>query len=243
MPDDLLPLQGRWNLRSIEVDGQPVPPVGGIEVLGDRFTALGMGHEYSGTIEMDASATPKRFDLIFSAGPEAGNRNLGIYELQGDSWKLCLNMTGGPRPQSFATGPGSGTALEIFTRDETAAEGVVEKPAGEGELVGEWTMVNAWQAGHALDASMVKTGRRVTTATRTTTYFGKQVFLNAEYTTNPGLSPKTIDLSAKGQTQLGIYEVDGETMKICFAAPGKPRPTGYDTRPGDGRTSAVWKRV
>jgi uncharacterized protein (TIGR03067 family) len=104
-------------------------------------------------------------------------------------------------------------------------------------------MVNAWQAGHPLDPSMVKTGRRVTTATHTTTYFGRQVFLNAEYTTDPMQSPKTIDLNAKGQTQLGIYEVAGDIFRICFSSPGKPRPTDFSTRPGDGRTSAEWKRA
>jgi uncharacterized protein (TIGR03067 family) len=198
MPNDLSALQGSWALRSLELNGQEMPPVGGIEISGDRFTVVGMGHDYGGTLEIDAAARPKRFDLVFTDGPEAGNRNLGIYELKGDTWKICLNMTGKTRPRSFATKPGSETALEVFTRGPIATESVVEQPEGEGELVGEWEMVEAWQAGHALDASMVKTARRVTTATHTTTYFGQQVFLNAEYTTDPTQSPKSIDLSAKG---------------------------------------------
>ena len=217
--------------------------MGGVEVAGDRFTAIGMGHDYAGRVEIDASTKPKRFDLVFTEGPEAGNRNRGIYDLEGDTWKICLNMLGKPRPRTFASRPGSGNALEVFTRGRPAADPVVETPAGEGDLVGEWSMVNAWQAGHAIDPAMVKTARRVTTATHTTTYFGKQVFLNAEYTADPTQRPKTIDLSAHGKTQLGIYEVSGDTMKICFAAPGKPRPTDYETRPGDGRTSAVWKKA
>jgi uncharacterized protein (TIGR03067 family) len=243
MPNDLSALQGSWALHSLELNGQQMPPMGGVEIAGDRFTAVGMGHDYAGRLEIDCVAKPKRFDLVFTEGPEAGNRNLGIYELKGDTWKICLDMSGKERPRSFATRPGSETALEVFTRGAASSEAVVEEPSGEGELVGEWTMVDAWQAGHALDASMVKTARRVTTATHTTTYFGKQVFLNAEYTTDPTQSPKAIDLSAKGKTQLGIYEVSGDTFRICFASPGKPRPTDYTTRPGDGRTSAVWKRA
>ncbi len=243
MANDLSQLQGSWTLRSLELNGQEMPPMGGVEIAGDQFTAVGMGHDYGGKLEIDSTAKPKRFDLVFTEGPEAGNRNLGIYELKGDTWKICLNMTGKTRPRSFATKPGSETALEVFSRGGAAPEAVVEKPEGEGELVGEWVMVNAWQAGHALDPSMVKTARRVTTATHTTTYFGKQVFLNAEYTTDLSQSPKAIDLSAKGKTQFGIYEVSGDTFRICFATPGKPRPTDFTTRPGDGRTSALWKRA
>jgi uncharacterized protein (TIGR03067 family) len=29
----------------------------------------------------------------------------------------------------------------------------------------------------------------------------------------------------KGEKHLGIYELDGDTVKFCFAAPGKDRPT------------------
>src|SRR5690242_16554478 len=106
MPNDLSALQGSWALRSLELNGQQMPPMGGIEIAGDRFTVVGMGHEYGGKLEIDSTAKPKRFDLVFTEGPEAGNRNLGIYELKGDTWKICLNMTGKTRPRSFATRPG-----------------------------------------------------------------------------------------------------------------------------------------
>lgn len=246
MPNDLARLQGAWRLRSLQLDGQEMPTGGGIEIDGGRFKTLGMGAEYSGAVEIDDAAKPKRLDLVFTDGPEAGNRNRGIYQLDGDTWKICMNMAGKARPRAFAAAPGSGNALEVFTRGApvaVASEAVVETPSGEGELVGEWEMVTAFQSGHELDAAMARTGRRVTTATHTTTYFGKQVFLNAEYTSDPSQSPKTIDLHAKGKTQLGIYEVDGDLLKICFAAPGNPRPADFSTQAGDGRTSAVWKRA
>jgi uncharacterized protein (TIGR03067 family) len=248
MASDLANLQGPWTLAALRIDGADLPAGGGIRIDGDRFTTVAMGAEYAGTVVVDEAATPKHFDLIFSDGPESGNRNFGIYELDGGTWRLCLNMTGQSRPSAFAAEPGSGNALEVFTRGAAAV--MEPEPAaaaaatGEGELVGEWAMQAAYQGGQALDASMVKTGRRITSATETTTYFGKQVFLQATYTTDASLTPKTIDLLLKnGKTQLGIYEVDGDTMRICFTTPGKPRPADFESRPADGRTSAVWKRV
>jgi uncharacterized protein (TIGR03067 family) len=242
MADDLAKLQGAWTLSTLEMDGRAMPVGGSIEIAGDRFKSVGMGAEYSGTVEIDDTAKPKRFDLVFTDGPEAGNRNPGIYHLDGDSWKLCLNITGKRRPRGFSANSGSGNALEVFTRGASAAA-EPETPTGEGELVGEWEMLAAYQDGHALDPSMVKTGRRVTSATRTTTYFGKQVFMKASYTTDTTQHPKTIDLALdSGKTQLGIYQVDGDTMKLCFTAPGNPRPADFESKAGDRRTSAVWKR-
>ena len=248
MANDLAKLQGAWSLSSLEMNGAVAPAGGGIEIDGDRFHSIGMGAEYSGKVEIDDTAKPKHFDLVFTKGPEAGNRNRGIYQLKGNTWKLCLDMTGKSRPSEFRTAPGSGVALEVFTRGaapQDEPDAVAAPTAGDtgGELAGEWQMLAAFQEGHALDASMVKTGRRVTTANQTTTYFGKQVFMKATYTTDPTQTPKTIDLMTNGKTQLGIYEVAGDTMKICFGKPGQARPTDFEARAGDGRTSAVWKLV
>ena len=245
MPNDLAKLQGAWTLTTLHMDGRDFPATGGIEIQGDHFKSVGMGAPYSGVVELDETRKPRRFDLVFTEGPEAGNRNLGIYQLNGDSWKLCLNTSGKSRPRSFAADAGSGNALEVFRRESVAADPPYEPIAieVEGELIGEWEMRAGFQNGHSLDPEMVETGRRVISATRTTTYFGDEIYMQATYTTDPWQTPKTIDIVLNsGRTQLGIYDVQGDIMKICFTTPGHPRPTDFESKPGDHRTSAVWKR-
>ena len=50
------------------------------------------------------------------------------------------------------------------------------------------------------------------------------------------------DEAAHLRRQHGIYEFDGEKMKLCFAGPGKDRPTAYTAEAGPGHTLTVWVR-
>ena len=121
MKPDLEKLQGVWTIVSLEMDGKAVPAsaIGKarITIEGDRFVSSGMGATYEGKVEIDESATPRTFDVKFDAGPEKGNTSYAIYELDGDTWRLCLTTRGSTRPKKFATEPGTGVALEILKRE------------------------------------------------------------------------------------------------------------------------------
>jgi uncharacterized protein (TIGR03067 family) len=116
----LAQLQGTWRVVSLEIDGAPIPSAAfhqaRVEVAGSRFVSHGMGAEYSGEVSVDDAASPARFTLMFLTGPEAGRANHGIYEIDADRWRLCLQMSGGAAPQAFATAPGSGCALQTLER-------------------------------------------------------------------------------------------------------------------------------
>lgn len=123
---DLDCLQGTWAITSLEIEGKPVGPhdfaAARLIVEGDRFTALGMGATYSGTLNLDASATPRALDMYFDDGPEKGNTNLCIYEIVEDVWRLCVATRGTVRPKAFASQPGSGIAIETLERDHNSTE-------------------------------------------------------------------------------------------------------------------------
>jgi uncharacterized protein (TIGR03067 family) len=110
-------LQGTWNIVDLEVEGQRMPSDGSQFVItGEGFATLGAGAVYEGRLVVDASRNPRSMDLHFTEGPEKGNVNPGIFELEGERWRLCLQMTGKVRPDSFATSPGTGLALETLER-------------------------------------------------------------------------------------------------------------------------------
>jgi uncharacterized protein (TIGR03067 family) len=114
-------------------------------------------------------------------------------------------------------------------------------------LDGTWQMVSGQASGFPLPEEKAKTGKRVAKDGETTITFGDQVYFKAKYTIDPSRKPKTIDYMmtegpTKGKTHLGIYELDGDTVKFCFAAPGKGRPTDFTAKDGSERTVSVWKR-
>ena len=251
---DLDRLQGTWNVVSLEMDGHVMPSPGDAQIVvsGSRFQSLGMGAVYEGTVELNPRKKPKHFDLVFTAGPEQGNRAPGIYDLRGDDWKLCIAVTGQTRPAEFATSPGSGHALEILrrgaaieARPETAgipAAATAHDPAPE--LEGEWQMTACNADGYPVPESMMKTGRRVARNGETESYFGQQRIMQASYTVDRDADPHTIDYALKnGHQQFGIWKFEGEILHICFAQPGKPRPADFTARKGQGHTFTAWKRI
>ena len=115
------------------------------------------------------------------------------------------------------------------------------------QLQGDWLMAAGDSGGQALPDDRVKNSKRVCKGDETTVVVGGQLLMKAKITLDPSQKPKNIDYlvtggANAGKTQLGIYELDGDTVKFCFSAPGKDRPTDFTTKAGDGRTSSVWKR-
>jgi uncharacterized protein (TIGR03067 family) len=65
---------------------------------------------------------------------------------------------------------------------------------------------------------------------------------------DPSRSPKAVDVTVaeglnKGAAMLGIYEISGDTLKVCFDPEGKKRPTEFKSAPGSQTFVNVHKRV
>lgn len=64
---------------------------------------------------------------------------------------------------------------------------------------------------------------------------GKTLF-TVEYKLDPSKKPKWIDLTTvrddkKERTNPGIYELKGDSLKICFPESGKKRSTKFESKP------------
>jgi uncharacterized protein (TIGR03067 family) len=123
-----------------------------------------------------------------------------------------------------------------------------EAPSGTPtEIEGEWPMVSAVFDGKPLADDMVKWCKRVTRGNVTKIFAGTQPMLDAEFTLDSSKRPGHIDYvnrsgKNKGKTQAGIYEIDGDMLRICTSAPGEKRPTEFSSSKGDGRSYTVWRR-
>ena len=115
-------------------------------------------------------------------------------------------------------------------------------------LQGEWAMVSGTANGMPIPEQMVKNMKRVCKGGEVTVTMGEQIFMKAKVKLDPSAKPKTVDFEVtdgpnKGKKLLGIYEVEGDTFKSCFAAPDAERPKDFTSKEGDMLTSTVWKRV
>ena len=119
---ELKKFEGTWKIESLEIDGVKLPEQATkssrLVLQGDRFTMTEAVATYKGKFKVDVNKKPKTIDLVFSEGPEKGKTNYGIYELDGDSCKLCIDMGAKKRPKEFATRPGSGCGLEVLKRQK-----------------------------------------------------------------------------------------------------------------------------
>ena len=114
---------GTWKFVSLEVDGVNV----GIEAVkearliikGNEFSMKSPEGTHKGTYKVDLSKKPKQIDIVFTEGPEKDKTLLGIYELDGDTYKVCIAMENNKnRPMEFASKPGSGNVLEVLKREK-----------------------------------------------------------------------------------------------------------------------------
>jgi uncharacterized protein (TIGR03067 family) len=69
-----------------------------------------------------------------------------------------------------------------------------------------------------------------------------------QFVLNGSRYPRQIDFRPMtgqyaGQTLHGIYEILGDTHKVCFALPGQPRPTSFNSLPSQGQLNYVWLRT
>lgn len=142
---DLQKLQGTWRLVAQD-RGHQVPlaqsPEQTLFFGGKHFLVEEKGLKQLGTVSFDPSTTPKSVTMIVEKGELEGKTLLGIYELDGDSLRICLDTKGQTRPTRMETDGKLDRSLSTYKRIRAAkdegvpieGEYVEETPDAEGNL-------------------------------------------------------------------------------------------------------------
>jgi uncharacterized protein (TIGR03067 family) len=165
---------------------------------------------------------------------------------RGDNFKPVIGSTDVP--------PTIPTAAPV--KREAPAAPVVREVGEEEKLRGNWEVVEIRVRGRKTPEAILKERRPSLTVDVLSASFGapdgKPGFgprLVADVKTGPGPTrhvdlklggglPPKLDLAdgPSGSPELGIYKLDGDTLTLCFAAPGEPRPVAFTT----GEESKGW---
>jgi uncharacterized protein (TIGR03067 family) len=245
-------LEGVWRFALVEVEGvkqrdAPFETNKLIVSKNGRYLILQGPRMTRGVIKLDPSKTPKHYDVTITNGPSKGLKASGVYEIDGDSYKLCLPFRGKERPAALVSTPGSGCLFYVFNREKADVTDALIA-AGRQELAGTWQAVSyALNGNTATEEDMKKIQLVIHADGKTTARNEGKVFIASTTTIDPTQEPMTMDLTytdggPKGTNSLGIYQIEDKILTICRAAAGQARPTEFSSTPGSGQTLMTYKR-
>jgi uncharacterized protein (TIGR03067 family) len=118
---ELKKFAGSWTFESVVAGGKQEANAAFMQMTmtfeGDKHTVKADDKVVqAGIMRLDPTTTPKSIDVTFTDGPQKGAVILGIYEISGDTLKVCFDLEGKTRPTEFSSMPGSQTFVAIHKR-------------------------------------------------------------------------------------------------------------------------------
>jgi uncharacterized protein (TIGR03067 family) len=116
-PHDNKSLKGDWIPVKAELGGKPMPDAVlktiGMKLGDGTYDVSVAGEPDKGTYEIDSSAKPKGMVIHGTEGPNKGRAIPAIYEREGDTLRICYDLSGAKRPAEFKSV--EGTKLYLVT--------------------------------------------------------------------------------------------------------------------------------
>ena len=122
--DDAKAIEGTWKVESAEAGGKKIESEDlmtlVVKITGARYEVRIKDKVDAGTLALDEKQTPKTMDATDTEGDDVGKVVKAIYELNGDTLRVCYPLDGGERPKEFATKEGSPVLLVTYKREKKA---------------------------------------------------------------------------------------------------------------------------
>jgi uncharacterized protein (TIGR03067 family) len=111
-------LDGTWLPSAAELGGKMFPDevrkTIKLVVKDDKYTVTVGKTVDKGTAKLNTAAKPKELDITGTDGPNKGKKILAIYERDGDTLKICYDLSGEARPKEFKTKEGAPLFLVTY---------------------------------------------------------------------------------------------------------------------------------
>jgi RNA polymerase sigma factor (sigma-70 family) len=234
-------IQGTWRVVSAEQGGKEAPAEAikdfTVVITADKIAFSPKGENRQSSYKLDPKADPKVIAVTPLDGPAKGKTLRGLYALDGDRLKLCLQNGPGPEPTEFATTSDSGLRLLTLKREAADKDKPKEEKPKEGEsqkdaeaIQGVWRVTAVETEGKQRDddrANRIKSQEWTIKADKIFIKMGmRDQKVGCPYKIDPTKKPKTIDIteqSVGGDGEVkseykrrAIYSLEGDVLKVCY---------------------------
>ncbi len=127
-----------------------------------------------------------------------------------------------------------------------AANVGAEEKSDQKNIQGKWKIESALHGGKAMPEEAKNSAILVIDGSKmkmTMTANGKEQVIEMTFKLDSTKKPRAIDVDINGMPGLGIYSLEGDTLKICHGESGDPRPTEFASTEGNKLALVVLKRV
>ena len=116
-------IDGTWLPSSAELGGKQFPDevrktIKLVVKEGKYTVTVGKEGTDQGTVKLDPSAKPKALDITGTEGPNKGKKIPAIYERNGDTLRVCYDLSGKSRPTEFKSETGTQLFLVTYKREK-----------------------------------------------------------------------------------------------------------------------------
>lgn len=120
LPDDAKAIQGKWEIVSAELAGQPMAEAVmksiSLKMDNGKYEVFVGQQPDRGTYTLDSVTKPAGMTVVGTEGPNKGKTFPAIYELNGDTLRICYDLSGAKRPTEFKSVAGTKLYLVTYKR-------------------------------------------------------------------------------------------------------------------------------